>query len=571
MLRRKSGCLLLSLLCSLPAIAANPAAAHYTQMQATRTAVDALSKKDATPAQLREGAARLEESLRYLDQPDVHALAVGDPALYFRGHDVRLDLARLYARLGMTERALDTLEAAQRYLWLANTASGLAGDATFASLRANPRFQQVLRNGDIAARLWKGPAADVPYHETLTVEQRIAGLTQFWSEARANFVYFDHVPDLDWNQTYLDFLPKVMAAQTTLQYYQVLMQLAPLLKDGHTNIYPPKELQDQLFRRPPLATMLVEGRVMVERVDSPSLAARVKVGEEIVAIDGMPVKRYAEERIAPFVSSSTPQDRSLRMFSYQLLMGDARAPVKLTLVDAAGKARQEAVPRSGYDDVTRVAAFAFRMLPADVAYFALDNFESDAGVNAFVKALPAILKAKALIIDVRRNGGGSTKYGWEVLSYLTSTPIASPPQYVRADDPVFRAEEPGVVKWAPVAKFEDGLFVHPHPQLFAGKVAVLTGPRTFSAGEDFIVAFNALKRGVTVGEVTGGSTGQPLSMPLPGGGMARICVKRDLTLDGRDFVGTGLVPDIAASQTIDGVRSGRDVVLERALLALAQP
>jgi carboxyl-terminal processing protease len=438
MLRRKSGCLLLSLLCSLPAVAAtaaNPATAHYTQVQATRTAVDALSKKDASPAQLREAAARLEESLRYLDQPDIHALAVGSPFLYFRGHDVRLDLARLYARLGMTERALDTLEAAQRYIWLPNTVSKLAGDATFASLRANPRYQQVLRNGDIAARLWKGPAADVPYQETLTVEQRIAGLTQFWSEARANFVYFDHVPDLDWNQTYLDFLPKVMAAQTTREYYQVLMQLAPLLKDGHTNIYPPKELQDQLFRRPPLATMLVEGRVVVERVDSPSLGARVKVGDEIVAIDGVPVKRYAEERIAPFVSSSTPQDRSLRMFSYQLLMGDARAPVKLTLVDPAGKERQEAVPRSGYDDVKQAAPFAFRMLPGDVAYIALDHFESDAGVKAFVQALPAILKAKALVIDVRRNGGGSTNHGWEVLSYLSSTPIASTPQYVRADDP----------------------------------------------------------------------------------------------------------------------------------------
>lgn len=336
MLNRAASCLAVSLLCTVAGAATNPATPPYTQVQATGTAVDALSKKDATP-----------------------------------------------------------------------------------------RFQQIVRNGDIAARLWKGPAADVPYQATLTVEQRIAGLTQFWSEARANFVYFDHVPDLDWNQTYLDFLPKVMAAQTTREYYQVLMQLAPLLKDGHTNIYPPKELQDQLFRRPPLATMLVEGRVVVERVDSPSLAARVKVGEEIVAIDGVQVKRYAEERIAPYVSSSTPQDRSLRMFSYQLLMGDARAPVKLTLVDAAGKARQEAVPRSGYDDVKRVAAFAFRMLPGDAAYFALDNFESDAGVKAFQQ-------------------------------------------------------------------------VH-------------------------------------------------------------------------DFVGTGLVPDIAASQTVDAMRSGRDVVLDRALLALAQP
>lgn len=95
-----------------------------------------------------------------------------------------------------------------------------------------------------AARLWQEPAGKVPYQPTLTVEQRIAGLTAFWSEARANFVYFDHVPDLDWNQTYLDFVPKVMAAQSTRDFYAVMMRLAALLNDAHTSIYPPAQLQD---------------------------------------------------------------------------------------------------------------------------------------------------------------------------------------------------------------------------------------------------------------------------------------------------------------------------------------
>lgn len=138
MLRRASCCLSLSWLCTL-STAADIAATPYAQIQATRSAVAALIKNDATPDQLREGAARLEESLRILDQADVHALAVGNPSLYFRGHDVCIDLARLYARLGQTERALDTLEAAQRYVWLPEVASKLAGDPAFAGLRATPR------------------------------------------------------------------------------------------------------------------------------------------------------------------------------------------------------------------------------------------------------------------------------------------------------------------------------------------------------------------------------------------------------------------------------------------------
>ena len=286
MLRRTSMCLAMSLLFALSAGAAPD---HYAQIQATRIEVDAITGKDATPAQLKQGVARLQASLRALAQPDVEALAAGNPALYFRGHDVRIDLAKLYARLGMKDEALDTLEAAQRFAWIPDAMYPLAGDAAFASVRDTPRFKQIVRNGEIAARLAQGPASTVPYQETLSVEQRIAGLTQFWSEARASFAYFDHVPDLDWNQVYLDYLPKVMAAKTTREYYRVLMQLAPLLQDGHTNIYPPEELQDELFARPPLVAAMVESRVLVERIDSPALAQRIHVGDEIIAIDGVQV------------------------------------------------------------------------------------------------------------------------------------------------------------------------------------------------------------------------------------------------------------------------------------------
>jgi hypothetical protein len=58
-------------------------------------------------------------------------------------------------------------------------------------------------------------------------------------------------------------------------------------------------------------------------------------------------------------------------------------------------------------------------------------------------------------------------------------------------------------------------------------VLVLTSARTYSAAEDFVVAFDAMQRGRIVGEATGGSTGQPLLFDLPGGGKARICTKRD--------------------------------------------
>ena len=111
--------------------------------------------------------------------------------------------------------------------------------------------------------------------------------------------------------------------------------------------------------------------------------------------------------------------------------------------------------------------------------------------------------------------------------------------------------------------------VQPDPQRhYAKPVLVLTGAATFSAAEDFAVAFDGMQRGTLVGEATAGSTGQPLFIKLPGGGAARICTKQDSYPDGRPFVGVGVQPQHIVRPTVDGVRAGRDEVLEAALAQL---
>ena len=93
----------------------------------------------------------------------------------------------------------------------------------------------------------------------------------------------------------------------------------------------------------------------------------------------------------------------------------------------------------------------------------------------------------------------------------------------------------------------------------------MTSPRTFSAAEDFCLAFDFLKRGTIIGEPTGGSTGQPLFFKLPGGGSARVCTKHDVYPDGKEFVGVGVQPNKLVVPTIADLRANRDTVLEAAL------
>jgi C-terminal processing protease CtpA/Prc len=541
----------------------------YERAQSLRDQANKIMDGEVTSKEVEAAAGYLNEALDFLATPDVQERAAGNLFLYARRADVLRDLAGAYALMGRRDDALRQLELMEQESWMPGVEIWLREDKRLATLRDEPRFKAVLRTMELADRLWKVPNIATPYKEKLTVEERIAGLSLFWAEARAGFVYFDHVPDLDWDRVYLEYLPRVMSAQDTADYYRVLMQLAPLLHDAHTNIFAPKELQSKFYARPAISTERIGDGVYVRRVNSKSLETRVHPGDEVVAIDGAPVMRYAREVVDPFVSSSTPQDRDVRNFGYQLLMGDEDKPVVLRLRDAGGRERDESVSRKRGDDLTYPEQFQFRKI-GDVAYLSLDHFESDAGVKAFEKALPEILGSKALVLDARHNGGGSTSNAQQILSYLIAGALPEAKQRIRAETPWFRAIGSNQVLWRP-SPFGGMPVDLKRKEHFRGPVAILVGPETFSAGEDFVMIFDAAKRGILVGSPTAGSTGQPMSFGLPGGGMARICIKRDTYPDGREFVGTGIVPNVVVAMTAEDVRAGRDPVLDRAMAELLKP
>ncbi|MGE5175877.1 MAG: S41 family peptidase [Hyphomicrobiales bacterium] len=446
-------------------------------------------------------------------------------------------------------------------------------DTDLTSLHTDARWQPLLDRAAAEAKadkeFWDGPSMQTPYRPNLSEDEKIAGLSKLWAEAKFNFIYFDRVPNLNWDAVYMEYLPRVRASKSTLEYYRLLIEMAARLKDGHTGVWMPKELGDEVYATPLLRTALVEGTVVVTAV-APSLSSTgIVPGAEIVAIDGRPVKEYARERVAPSMSSSTPQDLDARTYGYALLQGPRRAPVALTLRDAAGRTFTRSVPRVSGAEAWKTWSrepMAFRMLPGNIAYVALNTFNEAKTADMFEAAFPEIAKADALILDVRENGGGNSSIGDRILACLTDRPIPVAPWDTRDYRPTYRA-------WGR----REGRFTAPGDSmppngklLFTKPVVVLTSPRTFSAAEDFSATFRDMKRGRIIGEPTGGSTGQPLSFPLPGGGGARICTRHCTFADGTEFVGVGILPDVKVAPTLADLRAGRDTVLEAALRELGR-
>lgn len=421
--------------------------------------------------------------------------------------------------------------------------------------------------GPAEARVVTSESLATDYSEQLNVADRLAGLSLLWSEARYNFANFDLVPDLDWDAHYRATIPRVIKAESTAEYYQELRRFYAALKDGHSGVTLPQELRRRFWARPPVSTRLVEGRVMIDRVDSSKLSAMgLHAGLEILEIDGVDVHKYASREVTPYQSASTPQDLDVRVYRFGLLRGDAERPVRLLVSDAFGQQQTLLVPRTGYaeDDNSEASPdlFSTRDLGDGILLLEIRSFSDKSVLEDFTAQFGRISQAAGLVIDLRNNGGGNSNIGWGILAQLVDRPFPTSRWKTRLYRPSFRAwNKPEAWAWHEETADE---YDHHGDHFYEGPVAVLSGPRTYSAAEDFLAAFRQAKRGPIIGQPSGGSTGQPLLFKLPGGGSARVCTKRDLFADGTEFVGVGIKVDIPVQDTVDDLRSGYDAGISRA-------
>jgi C-terminal processing protease CtpA/Prc len=166
-----------------------------------------------------------------------------------------------------------------------------------------------------------------------------------------------------------------------------------------------------------------------------------------------------------------------------------------------------------------------------------------------------------MILDVRFNFGGNSQNGYDIISQLIEKPLEKliwkSRKYVAADNAWGKHEEWLVGKPDTIKPSID--------KKYFGPLVILTSSNTFSAAEDFLIPFKYSGRATLVGEKTAGSTGQPLWIPLPGGGVFTVCAIKDFYPDGKEFVGIGIEPDIEVNATLQDVYDGKDRTLEKAI------
>ncbi len=226
----------------------------------------------------------------------------------------------------------------------------------------------------------------------------------------------------------------------------------------------------------------------------------------------------------------------------------------------------------------------FKWFDNNIAYVALNSFGNPQIDTLFIQKLPELYKAKALVIDLRNNGGGSTDIGVEIFKYLTNDTLlygslnasrVHIPAFKawgvnqKADDSIGDAFNAKSYKMFRDEYFENFDYEPDSNDVSVKKIVIptvlLIGAATASAAEDFLIYADKQNHMIKIGTPTFGSTGQPFLFDMPGGGKARVCTKKDTYPDGREFVGVGILPDITVEVKQKDYFSMKDVVLEFAI------
>jgi len=200
--------------------------------------------------------------------------------------------------------------------------------------------------------------------------------------------------------------------------------------------------------------------------------------------------------------------------------------------------RREPTPedREEYQKFGRSINFGFEKIErmeGNIGYLDMRGFfGADAGAPTAAAAMNFLANSDALIIDLRKNGGGDPAMVAFVTSYLYDE------EPVHLNDLYFRPEDSTRQWWT---------LPHVPGQKLGGKkdVYVLTSKRTFSAAEEFTYNLKNLKRATIIGEVTGGGAhpggvrrlGDHFGMFVPSGRAINPISKTN-------WEGTGVKPDI---------------------------
>ncbi len=370
----------------------------------------------------------------------------------------------------------------------------------------------------------------------------LASVIISWNVFQHFYPYFD-VVKVDWQNILLETIEKTYSNDDNKTFTKTLSEMVAKLEDGHGVVY------GKRMYHLPIRTEWIEDNIVITASNNPNL----KVGDIIKKADNLEAQKVLEE-MEKLISGS-PQlkrHRALNVFGSKFESEHTNISIErdgeiksfdIQNINTTKNIFFNSINemKCRYDTIKEIESGIFYVHLGNCTYEDILNQSED------------LAHAKSVIYDYRWGGKLNLT---QLIPHLIKTSVNSAwwnmPQIIYPNGEKMNFYK---TNWS----------LEPKLPFFKSKSIIITAPCVVSSGETSMGIIDHYNLATTVGEPTAGCNGNANYINLPNGFRIMWTGMKVLKHDGSQHHLIGFQPDYPVTRTLQGVKNGRDEVLEKAI------
>jgi C-terminal processing protease CtpA/Prc len=386
---------------------------------------------------------------------------------------------------------------------------------------------------------------------------RLLALYRYWNIIEYYFPYKNLIEE-DWREVLKEFIPRFCSAKDETAYTLTTLELIGRIHDSHASVWGDNQALKKYFgmRYAPIELTFVENKCVVTGYYNVKAgkATGLEPGDVIVKINDKAVDEIVKEKLKFTPASNYPTQ--LRNLAPDLMRtNDTVIHIEYTRADLRQHKTLKTLDEKEVNLYAKykVTDTSFRLINKDIAYLNNGSLKGD----HLPKIWSAVENTKGLIIDIR-----NYPYGF----------------------PIYALSDYLMPKRTPFVKFTNGSIENPgyftfiealevgrnNKNYYKGKVVILVNEISQSSAEFHAMAYRVHPNATVIGSTTSGADGNVSEFYLPGGIFTMITGIGVYYPDGKETQRVGIQPDIELRPTIQGIKEGRDELMEKAIQVINQ-
>ena len=380
-------------------------------------------------------------------------------------------------------------------------------------------------------------------------EERLLGLFRVWNVIEYYFPYI-YVMDESWHDLLDEFIPKIVEESDRQGFELVLLEMTAHLHDLHTGIVIQNTLQDFWgeYLAPVNLIRTKEGEWIVCKVFG---NCPLQVGDVILGLDGTEVKKIEKNREKYL---SVPNEKKLYQGMALYLLRSKSNTMDITILRNEKEETYTVTGTKQYTNLSWKEEKSHEILEKNIGVINPSSIpEGDTG-SVVSQIMNDLCNTDGLIIDLRQYPSDPNMHMFlsmylqkkgTVYSVMTIPSQSVPGTFINR-----KISSIGVAT---------GAFYYEKP------VVLLMDERSMSSSEFSIMHLRTGDHVVVIGSSSAGVDGNVTELPLPNGNHLRFTSFGVYTPEMGQTQRVGLAPDIEVHPTIEGIKEGRDELMEAAV------